>query len=151
LTVQAGVAENSVPGGLPPLEDPNAGSAATGAVDAAGAVLPPIAATVAEPPPLVRVYAADLYPKRLRPGANRHADLLLGTSGLVKSVALRLQRKAGKRWQTVRKLGVRPLAAGNTTVPLSFGTLRAGGYRLVIAAAAELGDPTVQRLPLKVR
>ena len=151
LMAQAGVAENSVPGGLPALEDPNAGTETTGAVDAAGALLPPIAATEAEPPPLVRVYAAQLYPKRLRAGRNLHADLLLGTGGPVENLALRVQRKAGKRWKTIRKLGTRKLATGTTSVPVGFGTLRTGSYRLLIAASGSLGDPAVQRLPFKVQ
>jgi hypothetical protein len=65
LMAQAGVAEDSVPGGLPALGNPNAGSPATATVGAAGAVLPPVAAQ-AVTPAVVRLDAAQLYPARLR-------------------------------------------------------------------------------------
>lgn len=61
---RAEVAENSVPGGLPTLADPNAAAPTTGAVDAAGDVLPPLPTERAEPPPLLRLYAAQLLSKR---------------------------------------------------------------------------------------
>jgi hypothetical protein len=151
LMAQAAVTENSVPGGLAPIANPNAGSADTGAVDAAGAVLPPAPAEEAVPPPPIRFDSAALFPARLVAGRSVRADLVLATSGDVTQLALRIQRRAAGRWRAVRALPDRELAATTTTVPVTLGRLARGRYRLVVAVSGSDGTAVVQRLPFRIR
>ena len=145
LMGEAGVAADSVPGGLPAIADPNAGNASTGAVDAAGAVLPASPAETIPPPPPFRLYTAALYPRSLRTGSNLRGDLLLGASGEVSTATIFLQYKKGKRWKKVKKLPARTVESGTAPLPLGLGRLRPGGYRLLVSVAGEFGDP--QTLP----
>jgi hypothetical protein len=145
LMGEAGVAESSNPSGLAAISDPNAGNAATGAVDASGSVMPPIAAEAVPPAPPFRFYTAAVYPKSLRTGAKLHADLLLGASGEVSTATIVIQRKKGKRWKKLRKLSARGIESGTAPLSLAFGKLRPGGYRLLVSVAGEFGDP--QTLP----
>ena len=145
LLSEAGVAENSVPGGLPPIDNPNAGAATTGAVDLSGAVLPPLPAKAAESPPPFRLYTAALYPKRLHGGGKLHADLLLGASGEVSGATIVLQKKAGKRWRKLKTLPSRKIESGTAPLQLTLGSLPAGKYRLQVTVAGTFGNP--QTLP----
>ena len=150
LMAQAGVAEDSVPGGLPALGNPNAGSPDTTTVGAAGAVLPPVPAKVVTPA-LVRLDAAQLYPARLRAGRRVYGDLALTVGGRAEQVAVRVERRAGRRWRKVRTFAARPLDTEVTPVSLAFGRLRAGSYRLVVSVSGRIGAPAVKRVSFRVR
>lgn len=151
LLAQAGVAEDSVPGGLPPIADPNADAIETGTVGASGEVMPTTPAVAIEPPPPVRVDTAQLFPAQLRAGRGLRGDLLVGANGDVKQLDVRIERGTGRRWTRVRSLARRPLEAGLTPVTLSLGTLRAGRYRLVVSVSGSLGTPAVARAAFTVR
>ncbi len=151
LMAQAGVAENSVPGGLPQLPDPNSGVPATGTVDASGAVMPTIATVKTKPAQLVRFDTAALFPNRVHAGRNVRSDLLVGASGDVNRLALRVERRAGRRWRPLRSLVPRPLAPGRTIVPLGLGRLSAGDYRLILTVGGPLGAPVVKRVAFTVQ
>jgi hypothetical protein len=150
LMAQAAVAEDSVPGGLPALGNPNAGSPATATVGAAGAVLPPVAAQ-AVTPAVVRLDAAQLYPARLRAGRRVYGDLALTVGGRAEKVAVRVERRAGRRWRKVRTFAERPLDTEVSPVSLAFGPLRAGAYRLVVSVSGSIGAPAVKRVSFRVR
>ena len=138
-----------VPGGLPPIDNPNAGSPDTTTVGAAGAVLPPVPAKDVTPA-LVRLDAAQLYPARLRAGRRVYGDLALTVGGRAEQVAVRVERRAGRRWRKVRTFAARPLDTEVTPVSLAFGRLRAGAYRLVVSVSAD-GAPAVKRVSFRVR
>ena len=150
LLAKAGVAENSRPGGLAHLEDPNAASPATGAVSAGGAVLPPVAAATVSPPPTIRADTAVLVPNRVRPGLNVRSTLVIGVGGQVSAVALRLQRRSGHHWRAVKKLPGRKIEAGTTIVPLKLGGLKAGRYRVEVTLSGPSGDTQKQEAALTV-
>ena len=150
LMAQAGVAEDSVPGGLPALGNPNAGSPSTTTVGAAGAVLPSVPARDVTPA-LVRLDAAQLYPARLRAGRRVYGDLALTVGGRAEQVAVRVERRAGRRWRKVRTFAARPLDTEVTPVSLAFGRLRAGAYRLVVSVSGRIGAPAVKRVSFRVR
>lgn len=151
LMAQAGVTEDSVPGGLPQLPDANSGVADTGAVDASGAVMPTIAAVKTKPAPLVRLDTAALFPNRVHAGRNVRGDLLVGASGDINRLALRVERRAGRRWRPLRSLAPRQLAPGTTVVPLRLGRLSAGTYRLVLSGVGPVGAPAVERVAFTVQ
>ena len=146
LLAQAQVAEDSVPGGLPGLPDPNAASPDTAAIGATGAVLPAIAAQEAVTAPAVRVSTAQLFPSRVRAGRRVRSDLLIGTAGDAQQLTLQVQRHKGRRWVGVRTLAGRGLDSGTTVLPVRFGRLSAGRYRLVVTVKPSLGAPVVQRV-----
>ncbi len=145
LMSEAGVTENSVPGGLPPIDNPNAEAPTTGAVDLSGAVLPPLPAEAAESPPSFRLYTAALYPNHLHGAGKLHADLLLGASGEVSGATIVLQRKQGKRWRKLKTLPERKIESGTAPLQLTLGKLDPGKYRLQVTVAGPYGIP--QTLP----
>lgn len=151
LMAQAGVTANSVPGGLPAIANPNAGSADTGTVDASGAVVPTIPAEPATTPSSVRIAAAELFPTQLRASRAARADLLLSTVGEISRMTLRVQRRVGGRWKAVRTLPGSVPDAGQTTLSLALGRLTRGRYQLLITVAGADGDPVVQPVAFTVR
>ncbi|HEY8583388.1 MAG TPA: hypothetical protein VIL49_10590 [Capillimicrobium sp.] len=152
LMAEAGATENSVPGGLPAIANPNAGSVDTGAVDASGAVAPTIPAEPATEPPLVRIAAAQLFPARLRASRATRADLLISTVGDVSQLTLRVERRVRRSWKEVRTLpGGAPPEAGQTTRSLNLGRLGRGRYRLMVTAAGTSGAPAVAPVAFRVR
>ena len=142
LMARAGVAEDSVPGGLAALADPNAASPETGAVDPAGALLPAIATEPAEPASLVELFTAQLVNRKLRTGGTLTNYLLLGAGGPVTGVSLKLQRRAGKKWKPVKKLPSRKLddEPGIASLKLTLGRLTSGSYRLLVTVSASTGE-----------
>ncbi len=145
LLSEAGVAESLVPGGLPPIDNPNAGASSTGAVDLSGSVLPPLPAEAAEIPAPFRLYTAALYPKRLHGGGPLHTDLVLGASGELSGATIVLQAKKGKRWRKLKTLPSRKIESGTAPLQLTLGNLPPGKYRLQVTVAGLYGNP--QTLP----
>jgi hypothetical protein len=151
LLAQAQVAENSVPGGLPAIVNPNAASPDTGTVGATGVVLPAVAAEDVAAAPAVRVSTAQMFPARVRAGRRVRSDLLVGTAGEAERLTLSVEKRKGRRWARVRSLAARDLENGTSVVPLRLGSLRAGRYRLVVSVAPPIGKPVVQRVPFSAR
>jgi hypothetical protein len=151
LLTKAGVAVNTSGEGPAHLDDPNAGSAATGAVDASGAVLPSTPAEPAAAAPSIRFVTAELLPKTVAPGHPARISLILGTSGSVAKLALRLQGRAGHHWRALKTLPDHELADGSKVLPLHLGRLRPGKYRLVVTVYGPSGEPFVKKASLTVR
>jgi hypothetical protein len=149
LMAQAGVAEDSVPGGSPPIADPNAAAPTTGAIGADGAVLPAIPAQPIASPPPFRFYGAQLYPKKFPPGAAK-AQLLVGTTGAVEGLSVQVQHKVKKKWQKVKTIS-RKLTPGRVPVGLGFGKLKPGKYRLLVAVSGGPETATAQTVPFSVK
>jgi hypothetical protein len=150
LLAQAGIAENSLPQGLPHLPDPNAASPDTAALGGGG-VLPPVPSQATEPPPLVTLTFARLYPARVRAGRRARADLLLSTLGEPESVELTVQRRAGRRWRRVRTLPSRKVKlSGDIVMSLRLGRLRPGRHRLVVAVGRFGQHEATRAVPFRV-
>lgn len=150
LMAQAGVSENSVPGGLPALADPNAGSPDTGAVDAASTVLTPVETSLAKAPLSVFLSSAQLFPNRFSARSALFADLVVTAQGDVKQVGLRIERRVRRRWRAIRTLRSRVLTDDSGALSVSLGRLGAGSYRLVISAPSTQGASAVLRVPFAV-
>jgi hypothetical protein len=144
------VAENTAKVGPPHFEDPRATSPTTGAVDASGDVLPPIPAEEVTPPPSVRVPIAELMPAKVKGGPAVRSTLVLGTGGEIGNVRLVLQLRAGHHWRSVKKLHAHKVEGGNTVLPLAFGALKAGKYRLQITASGPTVKGAVETASLAV-
>ena len=153
LMAQAGVVEDSVPGGLAALTDPNAASPETGAVDPAGALLPAIATEPTEPASLVELFTAQLVSKKLRAGGALTNYLLVGAGGPVSGISLKLQHRAGKKWKPVRKLPNRKLddEPGIASLKLKLGRLAAGSYRLLVTVSATTGEAASAKVGFAVK
>ena len=134
LMAQAGVTEDSVPGGLPDMTDPNAGSEDTAAVDG-NSVVPTLESPETKLPPTASIQFGGLYPKRLHAGRRVFADLLVSVIGDADRLSLTLQRKRGHRWRRLRSLPARKIAPGGTVLSLRLGRLAAGTHRLLLTAA----------------
>jgi hypothetical protein len=139
LMARAGVAEDSTPD-LASLEDPNAAAPTTGAVDAAGALLPAVATEPSAPAPSLRLFATQLLNKKLHGSGALTSYLLVGTSGPVEELSLKLERRAGKKWKKVRSLPGRKLASGLVPVKLKLGRLGPGKYRLLTAVSGGVAE-----------
>jgi hypothetical protein len=150
LLTQAGVAENSVPGGLTDIVDPNAGSPETAGVTTQG-TLPSIPSSDSKPPLMTRVQFATITPSRVAAGRRAFTDLLVSAVGDVKKVSIRLERRGKGRWRRVRSLGSRRMAAGKKVFQLKLGRLRRGPHRLVVSVAGPFGKPASARVKLAVR
>lgn len=150
LLAQAGVAEDSVPGGLAYVANPNAGSADTGAVTG-GEVLPAIAGKATKPIAQARLVYARLFPARVRAGRKVRTDMLVSTAGDGRALAVKVQRKVGRRWRKVRSLRSRKARDGQSVVPLSLGRLKRGKHRLVVSLSSSFGPVAELKLPLVVR
>jgi hypothetical protein len=150
LLAQAGVAENAVPGGLPYVPNPNAGSAETGAV-AGGEVLPAIGSATTKPAAEVRINYVRLYPGRVRAGRRVRADMLLSTAGDVRAVSVRVERRQRGRWRKVRSLRPRRVETGQTLLPQRLGRLQPGTHRLVVSVTDSLGTAAKVTVSLPVR
>jgi hypothetical protein len=150
LLAQAGVPEDAIPGGLPYVPNPNAGSGETGAVTG-GEALPAIASTETKPAAQARLAYAQLYPARVRAGRRVRTDMLVSTTGDARTITVRLERRAKGRWSKVRRL--RPLKArsGQAVLPLALGRLKPGKHRLVVSLAGSFGAPSTVTVPLVVR
>lgn len=154
LLARAGVAEDSNPGGVPDLADPNGSSPTTVAVGADGAVLPqaesePITAA----PSPIRVTRTVLYPSRVRARRRARAQLLVVAAGGVRSMKLGLERKRGRRWKAVRSLGTKRFdgTAGSQAANLSLGRLSRGRYRIAARLTTATGATATTRAALDVR
>jgi hypothetical protein len=155
LMAQAGVAENSNPNGLTHLGDPNAAAPATAAVDAAGAVLPPIAAEALAAPAPIRLESAQLLPAKVAAGAQVRSTLLVAFGGEAAVLTLSLQARKGHHWKKLRPLPGGKLEAGtetgNAVIPLKLGALKPGKYRLQVTAAGPSGAKASTTAALTVR
>ncbi len=140
LMVRAGVGENTVVGGLPSLDDPNAASPTTGAVDTTGAVLAAVTTEPAAAQPALRLVTTQLLNKKMRGGGALTNYLLVGTSGPVERLSLKLQRRAGKKWKKVKQLPERKLEPGLAPVKLQLGMLQAGKYRLLATVTGGIAE-----------
>ncbi len=150
LLAQAGVPENSVPGGLASLPNPNAASEETGAVTG-GEVLPAIASRPTKPAAETRLAYAQLYPARVRSGRGVRTDMLVSTTGDARTVTIKVERRARGRWRKVRSLRPRKARSGLATLPLALGRLQPGKHRLVVSLAGTFGPPSKLTLPLAVK
>lgn len=151
LLSKAGIAENTTGQGLTHLGDPNAGTAATGAVDANGNVLPAAPSEAAAVPPSIRITAAALEPRVLSAASAAHGTLVVGASGTVAELELRLQSRARHRWRSVKRLPSRKLISGIKTFRLNFGRLTPGKYRLLVTVSGLEGEAETAAAPLTVR
>jgi hypothetical protein len=151
LLTKAGATENTSGKGLMThLEDPNAGSTTTGAVDASGNVMPSEPAEAAAVPPSIRIATAVLEPKSVLAGHAAHSTLVVGTSGEVSELELKLQSHAGHRWKAVKKLPRHKLVSGTATFRLNFGQLAPGKYRLLVTVSGPDGEGESAAAPLLV-
>lgn len=151
LMARAGVVEDSVPGGLPPLADPNGAAPSTGAVDTAGATLPPLPTEPSAAQPQLRIFEASLFSRKMRTGGNIANYLLLGTTGPASGLSLKLQRRVGKKWKQLKKLPARKLKPGMISVQLSFGPLNAGKYRLLVTVSGGIAETATTQVPFAVK
>jgi hypothetical protein len=147
---RAGVAENKTSAGLPHPGDPNAAAAATAAVNASGSVLPSIAAQAVSPPPALRARVAQLVPSKVPSGQKVRSTLVLDAGGEATSATLRLQRRSGHHWRSVKSLPSHKIGSGNTLIPLRLGGLKPGKYRVRVSVSGPAGKPAVQEAPLTV-
>lgn len=107
----------------PHFTDPNAGSPTTGAVSTTG-VLP-------LPPPIPYVKGLHLRPTKLAAGKRLTVQVEVALSGAGDRVRLELQRRKGRRWHRLKRLGARKLRPGATKFRLHLPVLRRGAFRLV--------------------
>ncbi len=151
LLVQAGVTEDGHPDGLPKMADPNGAAPRTGAVRADGTILPAVPATAAPTAPVAPVLA-QLSPNRVRQGRDVRSGLLVVVPTNGQTLKLKLERRVGRRWRTLRALRGRSVAGLDVVlVPLRLGRLKAGSARVVVSVGATLaGKPAVRRLALRV-
>lgn len=151
LLSKAGVAENTSGSGPTHFGDPNAGSAATAAVDASGNVLPTEPAAEAPVPPSIRIAVATLEPKVLPAAQAAPSTLVVAASGIVFELALKLQSHVGNRWRAVKSLPTRKLVSGTKSFRLNFGRLKPGQYRLLVTVSGPEGEAETAATPLTVR
>jgi len=133
LMAQAGVAEDSVPGGLTDMNDPNAGSEDTAAVGT-DAVVESLPSADTKVPPSATLQDTRLYPSTLRAARRVYADLLVSVIGEADRVSMTVQRKKGRRWRKLRALPGRKVKPGPNVFSLKLGRLGAGKYRLALTA-----------------
>jgi hypothetical protein len=150
LLAQAGVSEDAIPGGLPYVPNPNAGSAETGAVTG-GETLPAIASSETRPAAQARLAYAQLYPARVRAGRRVRTDMLVSTTGDARTITIRVERRAAGRWRKVRRLRPRKAPSGQAVLPLALGRLKPGKHRLVVSLAGSFGATSTVTVPLAVR
>jgi hypothetical protein len=127
LLTQAGLAPEPV-AGFPRLADPGAGVAGTGGVTTTEA-LPalPVSAVPARPNRLV----LGLYPARAARRTGMRLDVHVVVTGPGGRLAVALQRRAGRRWRTVPRVGrVVTGATGGQVVQLRLPPLARGRYRV---------------------
>jgi len=150
LLAKVGVGENASGTGLSHLGDPNAGTAATGAVDANGEVLSSEPSEAAAVPPSVRIAVAALEPKVLPAAHAVHSTLVVASSGEVSELELKLQSHTGHRWRSVKALASRKLISGTLTFRLSLGRLAPGKYRLLVSVSGPGEEAETVAAPLTV-
>jgi hypothetical protein len=151
LLSKVGLSENTSGQGLAHLEDPNSGAATTGAVDANGTVLASEPSEAVSPPPSVEIHVATLEPKVLPATRVAHSVLVVGSTGFVSALALKLQGRVGHRWRSVKTLPSRKIVSGTESFPLSFGRLPPGKYRLLVTVSGPEGEAETVAAPLTVR
>jgi hypothetical protein len=151
LLSKVGAGENTSGQGPTHLEDPNAGAATTGAVDASGNVLPTEPAKAAAVPPSIRIATAALEPRVLPAARPARSTLVLATSGEVLKLELKLQSHVGHRWRSVKNLPGHKLEPGSKTFGLNFGRLAPGKYRLLVTVSGPSGEAETAAAPLTVR
>jgi hypothetical protein len=122
----------------PHFGNPNAGSPNTGAVTP-GAALPPLDLGAA--PPRVRAPRPRLRNAAMLPRTSRRARRLLLTlqvtfaAGAGDRVTLALERRSGRRFRRVRRLGRRTVGDGLTAVSFVLRGLSPGRYRVRVSAS----------------
>jgi hypothetical protein len=107
----------------PHFTDPNAGSPTTGAVSTTGVLAPP--------PPVPYVKGLRVRAKKLAAGKRHTVKAKVALSGAPDRVRLELQRRKGRRWHRLKRLGSRKLHPGATKLRLHLPALRRGAFRLV--------------------
>lgn len=151
LMQQAGVAEDSQPGGLPAMDDPNAGSQHTAAV-AEDSVLPSLPSKETKAPATAGIVYAALSPGRLRAGRRVRSDLVVSVTGDVDRLSMVIQRRKGRRWQRLRSLPARKARTGtNFFALLNLGRLGPAQYRLVVGATKYRTTQATARVGFTVR
>jgi hypothetical protein len=134
----------------PHFNNPNSGSPNTGAVTPSS-VLPPL--ELGPPPPLLKplkpkLRGVSVRPNRVRPRRKAIVSVrLMLAKGLGDRVSLSLERRKGRRFKRVRKLGSDRVPDDVSTVMLLLPKLRAGTYG--VQAKASRGKP--RRAKLNVR
>ena len=122
----------------PHYVDPNAASPVTRAVTPTG-VLP-------KAPPVPYLTALKAKPSKLRAGKRGKVTVTIALKGAKDKVRFELQRRQGREWLRVEKLGSRKLKPGKATVTLATPAQRRGTLRLVA-----IGDASSAIAMLKVR
>jgi hypothetical protein len=122
----------------PHYVDPNAASLETRAVTPAG-VLPPLPAI----PYLSRLQAK---PSKLAAGRRRIVTVKIALKAAKDRVRFELQRRKGREWQRLRKLGAKRLKPGKTSLKFAIPPQRAGALRIVA-----IGDASSAIAALKIR
>jgi len=137
ILAEAGVDPSKTFAG-PHFSDPNSSSSQTGAITP-DAVLPtppppPPDPALSRPPPTARLTAVRVQPRKARAGAKSTLTARIDLADAETTVAVRLQRRQGRHWRTVKSLSRRTLARGSSLIPLGLRGLGAGSYRLVVTA-----------------
>jgi hypothetical protein len=152
LLKKVGAGENTTGKGPAHLEDPNANSTTTGAVDGNGNVLLPESAEEVSPPPTIEIDAALFQPKVISSSQVDHGNLLVGAVGTVSSLGLKLQSRVGNHWRSVKALPDRKLTTtGVHNYPLKLGRLQPGKYRLLVTVSGPSGETATKSAALTVR
>jgi hypothetical protein len=111
------------------FSDANARSPTTGAVTTVRR-LPRLRLLRPGPAARPRLSGIAVVPAALPPGPARLAAITVVLSGAPARVTLTLQRRAGRRWLTVRRLGKPRLDVGSPTVTAALPRLHRGLYRV---------------------
>lgn len=136
IYAMAGVPDQTF--GAPHYVDPNAASPQTSAVTPTG-VLPP-------PPPVPYLSGLKAKPSKLPAGKRQVVTVTVGIRAARDKVAFELQRRQGREWRRVKKLGSEKLKPGNGKVKLTIPAQRPGAVRIVA-----IGDASSAIAVLKVR
>lgn len=86
----------------------------------------------------------------MKSGAKLSNYLILGATGPVKGLSVRVQRRSGKRWKKVKTLPSRKIDAGIAPIKLNFGQLQPGRYRLLVSVSGSGGESASSRVPFSV-
>lgn len=122
----------------PHYTDPNAASPDTRAVSPTG-VLP-------QAPPVPFLKQLRAKPAKLPAGKRAKVTLTLQVQAAGDKVSFELQRRSGREWRRVKKLGAKKVKAGKTTLKLTLPAQWPGLIRLVA-----VGDASSALASLKVR
>ncbi len=148
------LAEAGIPPGAdydaPHFGNPNSGSPNTGAVTPSS-VLPPLELGPPLPrlkPPKPRLRDVSVRPRRVRPKRKAVVSVRLKLAkGLGDDVALSLERRKGRRFKRLRKLGRTRVPDDVSTTARLLPKLRAGTHR--VKAKASRGKPRYGKLKVR--